>query len=310
MLMEILINESDVGKRIDVFVAERADITRSAAQKLIESGNVTVSGKTVSKNYRIEAGCIVDFVMPEPEDIDAQPQDIPLDIVYEDTSLIVINKPKGMVVHPAVGNASGTLVNALLYHCKDSLSGINGKIRPGIVHRIDKDTSGLLVVAKNDESHVFLASELKSHKIERRYEAVIIGGTKEDTGVIDAPIARHPVDRKRMAIVQSGREAVTHYSVIKRYSGYTHLALELETGRTHQIRVHMASIGHPIIGDPVYGSGKDKFEARNKDILQGQCLHARTLAFTHPVSGEYMRFDAGLPDYFVKILDKLEKTEN
>ncbi len=301
----MLINQSDIGKRLDVFVAERGEMTRSASQKLIEDGYVTVNGGTKPKNYRISELDIVDIELPELEEIDALPEDIPLDVVYEDSSLIVVNKPKNMVVHPAPGNYSGTLVNALLYHCKGTLSGINGKIRPGIIHRIDKDTSGLLVVAKNDAAHIFLASELKSHKMDRFYEAVVFGNIKDDCGIVDAPIARHPTDRKKMAVVSGGREAVTHYKVIGRYNGFTHLSLELETGRTHQIRVHMSKIGHRIIGDEVYGNCNSRFEITNRELLSGQCLHAKTLAFTHPVTGEYMRFESELPDYFKEILRKL-----
>jgi len=228
------------------------------------------------------------------------PQDIELDIVYEDSDLLVVNKPKGMVVHPAAGNLDGTLVNALLFHCGESLSGINGVIRPGIVHRIDKDTSGLLVVAKNDSAHVSLAEQIKSHTFDRFYEAIICGRLKEREGKIDAPIGRHPKDRKKMAIVQDGRNAVTHYEVIAEYNGFSHVKFKLETGRTHQIRVHMSSIGHPIVGDTVYG-------ARDKFGLEGQCLHAKTISFVHPKTNEFMSFDSELPDYFTKTLDKLRR---
>lgn len=301
-------------ERLDQFVAEREGITRSASQKLIESGLVTVNGEVRPKNYKLRPDDVVEVELPEPEPMDALPQDIPLDIVYEDDQLIVINKPKGMVVHPAVGNPDGTLVNALLYHCGESLSGINGVIRPGIVHRLDKDTSGLLVVAKADDAHVFLAEQLKSCKMGRMYEAIVLGRLKDAEGTVNAPIARHPNDRKKMAIVAGGRESVTHYRVLREFSVpgdgiYTHVALQLETGRTHQIRVHMASLGHPVMGDPLYGSGNRKFERQQAELLAGQCLHARTLEFVHPKTGQTMRFDRGLPAYFTKLLELLGKQD-
>ena len=300
---------SDDGKRLDIFVAERAGITRSASVKLIESGNVAVDGEAKPKNFIVSGGVTVEVALPDPEPIDAAPEDIPLDVVYEDDDLIVVNKPKGMVVHPAAGNPSGTLVNALLFHCGGSLSGINGKIRPGIVHRIDKNTSGLLVCAKNDSAHLSLAEQLKEYKVERTYEAIVVGGLRDDRGTVNAPIGRHPVDRKRMAVVADGREAITHYEVIRRYPGFTRVALTLETGRTHQIRVHMKSIGHPVMGDTLYGAGRTPIEQRNAKLLHEQCLHARTLAFDHPSTGEHMRFEAPLPEYFTAILAKLESTE-
>ncbi len=297
-----MIDINDIGKRLDVFVAERGNITRSASAKLTEYGSVTVNGKKMPKNYRLREGDTVDIEFPEPIPDKAEPENIPLDIIYEDNDLLVVNKPKGMVVHPAAGNPNGTLVNALLYHCGDSLSGINGVIRPGIVHRIDKDTSGLLVVAKNDDSHVSLAEQIASHSFERHYHAIVNGHLKECEGKIDAPIGRHPVDRKKMAVVKDGRNAVTHFSVIKSLEKADHVMLRLETGRTHQIRVHMSSLGHPLLGDTVYGGGKTKFEASHASLLKGQCLHARTISFIHPKSGELMSFSTPLPDYFNECL--------
>lgn len=292
----------DVGKRLDAFLAENMEgKTRSAIQKLMEQGKVLVNGSLGSKNYKLKAGDAVQVEVPEPEPLELMPQNIPLDIVYEDDSLLVVNKPKGMVVHPAPGNPDGTLVNALLYHCGDSLSGINGVIRPGIVHRIDKDTSGLLMVAKNDQSHQSLAAQIAAHTFTRVYNTVVYGNLKTDSGTISAPIARHPNDRKKMAVVPGGREAVTHYKVLERFPGFTLVECKLETGRTHQIRVHMAHIGHPVAGDPVYGPKKCITQ------LQGQCLHARILGFVHPVTGEYMEFDSGRPPYFEEFLEKLRR---
>lgn len=296
---------SDAGARIDLFVAERVILTRSASQKLLENGAVTVNRQKVAKNYKLHVGDMVKVTMPEPVSIEAVAENIPLDIVYEDEDLIVVNKPKGMVVHPAVGNYTGTLVNALLYHCKDTLSGINGVIRPGIVHRIDKDTSGLLVVAKNDDAHISLAAQIAAHSFERCYHAVAIGHLKEDRGRIDAPIARHPIDRKKMAVVPGGKNAATNYRVIKRFEGFTYVEFRLETGRTHQIRVHMAHIGHPLLGDTVYGNGRNRFEQINAGILCGQCLHAKTISFIHPRSGALMHFDSPIPEYMQIILRKL-----
>lgn len=284
-------------------------ITRSAAQKLIVNGFVTVNGEIRPKNYKLGEGDDVEIEYPEPVPSEAVAQDIPLDIVYEDGELLVVNKPKGMVVHPAAGNYTGTLVNALLYHCKDGLSGINGVIRPGIVHRIDKDTSGLLVVAKNDEAHNSLALQIKEHKADRVYRAVVIGNPKEESAVIDKPIARHPSDRKKMAIVQSGREAITHYKVLERYSGYAYCEMRLETGRTHQIRVHMASIGHPLVGDTLYGGGNTRFEKKHTGLFEGQrsgqALFASSLGFIHPQTKEYMRFEAQSPEWLEDILRML-----
>lgn len=289
------------GTRIDKYISDNiAELTRSAVQGLIEGGLVLADGKAVSKNYKLRGSETVEVEIPEPEPMDAVPEDIPLDIVYEDSDLLVVNKPKGMVVHPAHGNYTGTLVNALLHHCGDSLSGINGVIRPGIVHRIDKDTSGLLIVAKNDAAHLHLAEQIKEHSFTREYEAVACGAFKESEGTVDAPIGRHKTDRKKMCVTtENSRNAVTHYSVIKQYGGYAHVRLRLETGRTHQIRVHLAYIGHPVLGDAVYGK---PFKG-----IEGQCLHARKIGFIHPTTGEYMEFASDLPDYFVSVLNKLEK---
>lgn len=291
-------DKSDIGKRLDIFMAERADMTRSASQKLLENGLVKVNSKVITKSYKLKENDVVEFDIPEPKNSENKPQDIELDIVYEDDSLLVVNKARGMVVHPAAGNTENTLVNALLYHCGDSLSGINGVIRPGIVHRIDKDTSGLLVVAKNDKAHISLAEQIKSHSFERCYETVICGRMKEQKGRIDAPIGRHPKDRKKMAVTASGRNAVTNYEVLAEYKGYSHLRLRLETGRTHQIRVHLSNLGHPIVGDRIYG-------ARDKLGISGQCLHAKTISFVHPYTNELMSFDSPLPEYFTDILSKL-----
>ena len=293
---------NDVGKRLDVYVAERGGITRSASAKLTERGAVKVNGVKMPKNYRLREGDTVDIDFPEPVPDRAEPENIPLDIVYEDDYLLIVNKPKGMVVHPAAGNPTGTLVNALLYHCGTSLSGINGVIRPGIVHRIDKDTSGLLAVAKTDAAHVSLAEQISSHSFGRRYEAIINGHLRDESGTVDAPIGRHPVDRKKMAIVKGGKPAVTHYSVVSRLEKADHIALQLETGRTHQIRVHMASLGHPLLGDTVYGGGKSRVEVTHASLLSGQCLHAKTISFVHPITGELMKFDSALPEYFTECL--------
>ncbi len=289
------------GERLDSFIARSADgISRSSAQKLIENGNVLVNGSVAGKSLKLREGDRVEIDVPEPAAADILPENIPLDIVYEDADVIVVNKPKGMVVHPAAGNYTGTLVNALLYHCGDSLSGINGEIRPGIVHRIDKDTSGLLVAAKNDRAHIFLADQLKEHSMKREYMAVVRGCFKEDEGVISAPLGRSPHDRKKQAVNGlNPRPAVTHYTVLERFGTFCLCRFSLETGRTHQIRVHCAYVGHPIAGDTVYGGEK------NSCGLQGQCLHAKTLGFVHPTTGEFMDFDSPLPEYFQNFLKKL-----
>ena len=290
------------GERIDKYISDNiAQLTRSAVQGLISEGRITCGGKTVAKsNLKLKGGETIEVSVPEPQPMDALPEDIPLDIVYEDADLLVVNKPKGMVVHPAHGNWNGTLVNALLHHCGDSLSGINGVIRPGIVHRIDKDTSGLLIVAKNDRAHLHLAEQIKAHSFTREYETVAAGAFKEPEGTIDAPIGRHKTDRKKMCVTtENSRNAVTHYTLIKQYGGYAHLRLRLETGRTHQIRVHRSCIGHPVLGDAVYGKASR--------WVEGQCLHARKIGFIHPTTGEYMEFTSPLPDYFTSVLAKLEK---
>lgn len=290
----------EAGSRIDKYISDNADLTRSAVQGLISKGAVTVDGRAISKNYKLRGGETITVEIPEPEPMDAVPENIPLNIVYEDDDLLVVNKPKGMVVHPAHGNYTGTLVNALLYHCGGSLSGINGVIRPGIVHRIDKNTSGLLIVAKNDASHLKLAEQIKAHSFTREYEAIVTGALKELSGTVDAPIGRHKTDRKKMCVTpENSRNAVTHYEVLRQYGGYAHLRLRLETGRTHQIRVHMAYIGHPVLGDDVYG--------KPYKGLEGQCLHARKIGFIHPTTGEYMEFSSKLPEYFQSVLRKLEK---
>ena len=291
------------GVRCDAFLARTLpQLTRSAAQKLLEEGKVTKEGKALKKNERLKENDVVTVILADPAPVDVVPQDIPLDVVYEDGDLIVINKPVGMVVHPAPGHPDGTVVNALLHHCGGSLSGINGELRPGIVHRIDRDTSGLLIVAKNDFTHLALAEQLQDHSLYRGYEAICVGGPREDSGTIDAPIARHRTDRKKMAVDwQTGRRAVTHYTVLERFQGCTHIACRLETGRTHQIRVHMAHIGHPLLGDTVYGS-KTPYPG-----LAGQCLHARTLTFTHPRTGERTTVECPLPDWFQALLTKFRR---
>ena len=301
--MEILKLTADrAGERVDAFLARCVpDLTRSAAQRLLEEGAVTLEGRPVKKNYKTAPGDVLEAVLPDPEPVDVVPQNIPLDVVYEDADVIVVNKPVGLVVHPAPGHPDGTLVNALLYHCGNTLSGINGELRPGIVHRIDRDTSGLIIAAKNDRAHLALAAQLQDHSLARVYEAVAVGNLREDAGTVDAPIGRHPVDRKKMAIDhKNGRPAVTHWSVLGRYPGYTHVECRLETGRTHQIRVHLASIGHPLLGDVVYGSRKPW------PGLAGQCLHARKLKFVHPSTGKLVELECPLPDWFEKVLKQID----
>ena len=291
------------GERLDAFVARVApELTRSAAQKLIEQGAVTRNGKPGKKNDKLNVGDEISVEIPAPKEVDIVAKDIPLDIVYEDEDVVVINKPKGLVVHPAAGHQDDTLVNGLLYALGDDLSGINGELRPGIVHRIDKDTSGLLAVAKNDLAHTMLASQLKDHSMARTYEAIVCGSFREDSGTVDAPIGRHPTDRKKMTVTaRNSKEAVTHWEVVKRYRGYTHIRCKLETGRTHQIRVHMAHIGHPILGDLVYGHKKPELGQ------DSQCLHAGSLCFTHPRTGQPVLVFAELPQYFKDVVAKLEK---
>lgn len=299
------VEKENDNNRIDKFINDRmADVSRSYIQKLIKDNRVTVDLKPVKANYRVKEGERVEVGLPEPVSLDIEPQNIPLDIVYEDEDVLLINKPKDMVVHPSAGHMDGTLVNALLYHCKDSLSSINGVMRPGIVHRIDKDTTGLLIICKNDKAHNCIAEQLKIHSITRRYQAIVWNNLTADEGVVDAPIGRHPVDRKKMAInYKNGKTAVTHYKVLERFGKYTYIECELETGRTHQIRVHMTSIGHPLIGDSVYGPDRQPFKT------QGQVLHAKVFGFIHPTTGQYMEFEVPLPEYFENILEKLRNTK-
>ena len=293
------------GERLDAFLSRQGDnLSRSAAQKLIEAGAVRLNGRFPKKNDRLNLGDTVEYTIPEPKEVDITPKDIPLEIVYEDEDVAVINKPKGLVVHPAAGHQDDTLVNGLLYAMGDSLSGINGELRPGIVHRIDKDTSGLLAIAKNDLAHTVLASQLKDHSMARTYEAIVCGSFREDSGTVDAPIGRHPTDRKKMCVTQrNSKPAVTHWEVVERFRGYTHIRCRLETGRTHQIRVHMAYIGHPILGDTVYGHKKPELGQSS------QCLHAGALCFRHPRDGRPILVFAPLPDYFQQVLEKLRKME-
>ena len=299
----ITLTADRAGERADALVARLVpDLTRSAAQRLLEEGAVTLKGRPVRKQDRPAPGDVLEVCLPDPQPVEILPQDIPLDVVFEDEDVIVVNKPVGLVVHPAPGHSDGTLVNALLYHCGSSLSGINGQLRPGIVHRIDRDTSGLIIAAKNDRAHLALAAQLQDHTLARVYEAVAVGGFKEDEGTVDAPIGRHPVDRKKMAIdPRNGRPAVTHWSVLGRYPGYTHLECRLETGRTHQIRVHMASLGHPLLGDTVYGSKKPW------PGLAGQCLHARRLRFLHPSTGQPVELECPLPPWFEQVLRQIDR---
>ncbi|MBQ9860382.1 MAG: RluA family pseudouridine synthase [Clostridia bacterium] len=298
------VSAEQAATRLDTILSQELDISRSAAQQWLEQGLVTKDGKTLCKKDKLPAGCEVCVDIPEPVAYEVLAEDIPLDILYEDTHLLVVNKPKGMVVHPAAGHYSGTLVNALMAHCGDSLSGINGVLRPGIVHRIDMDTSGLLIVAKSDCAHQGLAEQIKAHSFTRIYEAVVVGRIKQENGTVSAPIGRHPTNRKKMAVTLSNsKDATTHYEVLGYYPGYTHLRLRLETGRTHQIRVHMSYLGHPVAGDTVYGAAVQPRECRG---LNGQCLHARCIGFMHPVSGEELYFESDLPAYFTEFLQKIE----
>lgn len=307
--LEITAAAEDKGTRLDKFLSECFDLTRSAVERLLEEGAVTVAGGSAVKNYRLRGGEQVAIEIADPVPDEAQPENIPLHIVYEDADIVVINKPSGMVVHPAAGNESGTLVNALLYHCGSSLSGVGGVARPGIVHRIDKDTSGLLVVAKHDAAHNHLSDQLKTHTVSRVYSAIVIGNIKEDSGTVNKPIARHPVDRKRMAVAKKGegREAVTHFRVLERFGAFTLVECRLETGRTHQIRVHMASLGHPLLGDPVYGGDGTRFQAQHKTHFSGQCLHAGQLSLIHPTTEQAMTFSAPLPADFDTVLALLRR---
>jgi 23S rRNA pseudouridine1911/1915/1917 synthase len=305
---QIETTDADIGKRLDVFLSETEEgLTRSHVQKLLQDGMVLVGGASVAKNYKIRKNDIIELTLPEPEPCEAQPENIPIDIVYEDEDIIVVNKPKGMVVHPAAGNYTGTLVSALLYHCGARLSGIGGVIRPGIVHRIDKDTSGLLVVAKNDAAHLSLSEQIKEHRVSRIYHAIAIGKIEEDR-TIDLPIGRHPVDRKKMAVTEkNAKNAVTHVHVLENFQGATYVRCALETGRTHQIRVHLSHTNHPLLGDLVYGSPKLPQNQKFVKYTEGQCLHAKELILTHPRTGEEMRFACDIPDYFQEILELLRK---
>ena len=309
-ILEFSVSPDQNATRLDSFLAQVSGLSRSAAARLAEQGAVLVDGKPKDKKYLLKTGEQVSLTMPAPEECDAKPQNIPLDILFEDNDLLVISKPQGMVVHPAPGNPDGTLVNALLYHCGSSLSGIGGEIRPGIVHRIDKDTSGLLVVAKNDEAHRGLSAQLAGPHIRRVYFALVQGGFKEDKGTVNLPIGRHPSDRKKMAVLKDSqhktRKAVTHYTVLARYGNMTLLRVELETGRTHQIRVHMSHLGHPLLGDPLYGTNPTPFEKKHSSLFRGQCLHAGELTFTHPTTGEEMHFSCPLPQNFQSLLEILE----
>ena len=299
---QITVTSAENGIRIDRLLADRfPELTRSYIQKMIRDGDVLANEKLIRASYKAAEGDVIHLELPEPEPLAIEPENIPLDILYEDADLLVVNKPKGMVVHPAAGHYSGTLVNGLMAHCKDDLSGINGVLRPGIVHRIDKDTTGILIVCKNDMAHQSIAKQLYDHSITRKYHAIVYGNIKEEEGTVNAPIGRSLKDRKKMGIVMDGKHAVTHYKVLKRLKkGFTYIECQLETGRTHQIRVHMASIKHPLLGDDVYGPKKSKY------TLEGQCLHAKVLGFVHPRTGEYMEFEVPLPEYFEKLLNKLD----
>lgn len=295
--------EEQAGLRMDCYLAEQLpELSRSYVQKLIKDGAVLLGGRAVKANYKVNPGDVIELELPAAVEPAIEPEELPLDILYEDSDVIFINKPKDMVVHPSPGHTTGTLVNGLLYHCRGELSGINGVMRPGIVHRIDKDTTGVLIVCKNDRAHSVVAEQLKEHTITRRYRAIVWGVLKENEGTVDAPIGRHPVDRKRMAVVpRGGKQAVTHYRVLERFDRFTYIECQLETGRTHQIRVHMASIGHPLLGDEVYGRGRSPFG------LQGQALHAMVLGIVHPSTGAYLEVEAPLPEYFVELLERLGK---
>ena len=303
-MKEYIVNQEEKGKRLDTYIPSvDTDITRTSAQRLIEDGNILVNGKNAKVSYKIQENDKISVEIPEPKQIELKAQDIPIEIVYEDSDIIVVNKPKGMVVHPANGNPDGTLVNAIMAICKDSLSGIGGEIRPGIVHRIDKDTSGLLIVAKNDNSHVKMSEQIKNHEVKKTYIALVRGVFKENEATIDMPIGRSTSDRKKMAVNKNGKDAITHIKVLKRFDKYTLLQVNIETGRTHQIRVHLSHIGYPIVGDYTYSNGKNEF-----DVI-GQCLHAQKLEFKHPITQKDMCLEAELPQYFKDILDKLKDRE-
>lgn len=300
-IIQFITHEQDAGLRLDKYLSEQlTDMTRSFLQKQIKDGQVTVDTQPVKANYKLKSGQTVELIVPPVQESEIVPENIPLDILYEDEDLLIVNKPKNMVVHPSAGHISGTLVNAVMYHCKDSLSGINGTIRPGIVHRIDKDTTGSLIICKNDESHVCIAEQIKEHSIRRIYRGIVSGNLRQTEGAVEGNIGRHPIDRKKMAIVaKGGKPAVTHYQVLEQWKNAAYMEFRLETGRTHQIRVHMASIGHPLLGDTVYGNTKNPYQ------LQGQALHAMTIGFCHPKTGEYLEISAPLPDYFTALVQKL-----
>ena len=299
-LNSIVVSDEDDLVRIDKYITEAGfDLTRSRIQGLISDGNITVNDKNVKANYKVRENDVIKILIPDAVPVDIPAEDIPLNIVYEDDDLLIVNKPKGMVVHPAPGHYTGTLVNALMYHCKDKLSGINGELRPGIVHRIDMDTTGLLVICKNDKAHNFIADQLKEHSITRKYQAIVYNAFKDEEGTIEGNIGRHPNDRKKMTITPNGKEAITHYKVLKNLGKYTLIECQLETGRTHQIRVHMTSINHPLLGDEVYGPKNCPYN------LPGQVLHAKSLGFIHPTTKEYVEFDSALPEYFQKLVDNL-----
>ena len=303
-MKEYIVSQEEKGKRLDTYIPSvDTDITRTSAQRLIEDGNILVNGKNAKVSYKIQENDKISVEIPEPKQIELKAQDIPIEIVYEDSDIIVVNKPKGMVVHPANGNPDGTLVNAIMAICKDSLSGIGGEIRPGIVHRIDKDTSGLLIVAKNDNSHVKMSEQIKNHEVKKTYIALVRGVFKENEATIDMPIGRSTSDRKKMAVNKNGKNAITHIKVLKRFDKYTLLQVNIETGRTHQIRVHLSHIGYPIVGDYTYSNGKNEFD------VVGQCLHAQKLEFKHPITQKDMCLEAELPQYFKDILDKLKDRE-
>lgn len=304
---KIIIRSEKSGIRLDSYLSEKTEYTRSAIQRIMEEGGVTVNGKVRDKKYKVEMGDEIELIPPKPIPTEAKAEDIPIEILYEDEAFAIVNKPKGMVVHPAPGNYEGTMVNALLHALEGRLSGINGVIRPGIVHRIDKDTSGILIVAKNDSSHLALAEQIKEHSFDRVYHAVVVGNLKEDSGTVEGNIGRNPKNRLKMAITADGKPARTHYRVLERFDGACYVECKLETGRTHQIRVHMSSLGHPLYGDELYGGGNTEFEKKNKKILEGQCLHAKYIGFAHPTTGEWVEFDSELPDYFKNILKKLRE---
>lgn len=302
---KFIVKEGEDGKRIDAYIPTKdTDISRTAVQRMIEEGNIIVNGKKIKASYKVAIGDEIQLEKAEPKEISLKAQEIPLEIIYEDKDIIVINKPKGMVVHPANGNPDGTLVNAVMAICKDSLSGIGGEIRPGIVHRLDKDTSGIIIVAKNDKAHINLSEQIKNHEVKKKYIALVRGSVKENEATIDMPIGRSTKDRKKMAVTKNGKRAVTHIKVLERYEGkYTLLQVNIETGRTHQIRVHLSQIGYPIIGDAVYSNGKNEFG------VEGQCLHAKSLEFRHPITGEKMSLEAEMPDYFKNIINELNSKQ-